>query len=275
MASSVPDSTLATNNYNGVRCNLGVSSGDRSTQALLWSVLMAAASAYNTGQAINFANKQYDMAKQYLKISQWWNNYKRTYFDPVEDQELNEALGLTEETPYYDIARGRAQTAGRIRFKNAVNKAVQCTSEYCTGLRGVLLRDTLAQEATTVTALANFGYRQERAYKEARSDVRWKRMLATASRGRGFQADAVSHSQLAFGIYGSLGEAAGKSASGAASLGGYFWNRNDTIYPTLLRSTDNGSGVPAPAQTTSQESTSTGQSSNVTSMYDNVTGRAR
>ena len=268
---SVPDSALATNNYNSVRCNLGVSSGDRSTQALLWSVLMAAASAYNTGQAINFANKQYDMAKQYLKISQWWNNYKRTYFDPVEDQELSEALALTEETPYYDIARGRAQTAGRIRFKNAVNKAVQCTSEYCTGLRGALLRDTLAQEATTVASLANFGYRQERSYIESRGDVRWKRMVATASRGRGMQAQAVSQSQLAYGIYGSLGEAAGKGASGAAALGGYFWNREDTIYPTLMRS------VPADPQATQTASSSTNTSASAQddgiSMYS-TSGRA-
>lgn len=239
-------------NYTGVGCNLGVSSGDRSLQAKMWSGLMAAAAAYNTGQAISFANKQYDMAKTYLKISQWWNSYKQNYFDPVEDQELNEAMGLTEETPYYDIARGRAQTAGRIRFKNAVNKAVQCTAEYCTGLRGVLLRDTLAQEATTVASLANFGYRHERSYIESRSDVRWKRMVATASRGRGMQANAVSQSQLAYGIYGSLGEAAGKSAAGAASLGGYFWNRKDTIYPTFMRSVPE---TQQPAQTVNQQST--------------------
>lgn len=270
---SVPDSALSTKSYNSVSCNLGVSSGDRTNQAILWSVLMGAAATYNTGQAINFANKQYSMAKDYLKISQWWNDYKRTYFDPVEDQELDEAMKLTEETPYYDVAKGRAQTAGRIRFKNAVNKAVQCTSEYCTGLRGVLLRDTLAQEAMTVAALSNFGYRHERAYIESRSDVRWKRMLATASRGRGMQATAVSQSQLAFGIYGSLGEAAGKGAAGAASLGGYFWNRNDTIYPTLLRSTDNGSGAPMPVQTNSNTTAPTGQS-NSTSMYDVVTGKA-
>ncbi len=272
MVAAVPDSTLATSNYNGVKCNLGVSSGDRTTQAALWTVLMGAAAAYNTGQAINFANKQYDLAKDYLKISQWWNDYKKTYFDPVEDQELDETMKLEEETPYYDIARGRAQTAGHIRFKNAVNKAVQCTSEYCTGLRGILLRDTLAQEATTVAALANFGYRQERAYIEARSDVRWKRMIATASRGRGMQANAVSQAGLAYGIYGSLGEAAGKGAAGAASLGGYFWNRNNTIYPTLLRST--GNGAPAPAQTNSDEPQPTGQTSITTSGYDNLTGKA-
>ena len=271
MTAVTTDSLLTTGAYKATACNLGVSSTDRTMQATLWTILMSAAAAYNTGQAIHFANKQYDMAKQYLKIAQWWNSYKQNYFDPVEDQELNEALGLTNETPYYDIARGRAQTAGRIRFKNAVNKAVQCTSEYCTGLRGALLRDTLAQEATTVASLANFGYRQERSYIESRGDVRWKRMVATASRGRGMQAQAVSQSQLAYGIYGSLGEAAGKGASGAAALGGYFWNREDTIYPTLMRS------VPADPQATQTASSSTNTSASAQddgiSMYS-TSGRA-
>lgn len=258
-------------NYKSTSCNLGVSSADRSWQAAMWSSVMAAAAAYNTGQAINFANKQYDMAKTYLKISQWWNSYKQNYFDPVEDQELNEAMGLKEETPYYDNARGHAQTAGHIRFKNAVNKAVQCTAEYCTGLRGAILRDTLAQEATTVASLANFGYRHERAYVESRSDVRWKRMVATATRGRGMQANAVSQSQLAYGIYGSLGEAAGKGAAGAASLGGYFWDRKDTIYPTFMRSVPD-TGAQAPQGATSNNTTSA--PADGISMYDPVSGKA-
>lgn len=216
-------------------CNRGITNTDKSILSKIWAGLTAAIAAYNTGQAIVFADRQYDMAKTYLKISQWWDNYKKGNFDPVEDQEINEALALKEETPQYDVQMGRAQTAGRIRFKNAVNKAVQCTSEYCTGLRGQLLRDTIAQQATAITVLNGLGYRNERSFIEARSDVRWKRMTATAMRGRGMQANALSHSQLAYGIYGDLGSQAGKGAAGAASLAGYLWNRNDTIYPTLMR----------------------------------------
>lgn len=234
-------------------CNYGITDTDKSLLATIWSGLTAAIAAYNTGQAIYFADKQYDMAKTYLKISQWWDDYKKTYFDPVEDQEINEAMALKEEPLFFNTQAGRAQTAGRIRFKNAVNKAVQCTSEYCTGLRGQLLRDQLAQEATALTALAALGYRNERAFGETRSEVRWKRMLQTAARGREMQATAVSHSQLAMGIYGDLGGQAGKSAVGAASLAGYLWNRNDTIYPTTMLYTNNPQTMtPNPAvQTTS------------------------
>lgn len=242
-------------------CNTGVSNTGRITMGGLWAGLTAAMAAYNTGQAIHFATKQYDIAKQYLTISQWWNAYKANFFDPVEDEELNEAMNLTEETPYYDIARGRAQTAGRIRFKNAVNKAVQCTSEYCTGLRQQLLRDTLAQEATSIAALTGLGYRSERAYIEAQSDRRWKRMVATAQRGRGMQAPAVSYAQLAYGIYGNLGAQAGQGAQGAAALAGYMWNRNETIYPTLLRSTGANQDPP-------EQKSITPERSSQTSMYN-------
>ena len=235
MAATTPASGTYT--ARGASCNSGITNAGKQSLSKLWSILTAGLAAYNTGQAIYFATQQYDIASDYLKIAKWWHDYKRTYFDPVEDQEINEALALQEEPIYPDVQEGRAMTAGRIRFKNAVNKAVQCTSEYCTGLRQQLLRDTLAQEAVTMAALYGTGYRNERAHKEARSDVRWKRMINTAARGRDMQANAVSMAQLSFGIFGDLGSSASKSAVGAATLSGYLWNHNTTIYPTTLKGT--------------------------------------
>lgn len=228
-------SSCAAGSYANMTCNncKGLDDADKGVLSYLWLGLTAAATTYNTVQAVDFALKQYKIAKSYANISKWWLNYHKTYFRPVEDQEIAEALALKEETPYYDVAMGRAQVAGRIKFKGLAEKNAQCTSEYCTGLRGVILRDYVQQEAVTVTALAGLGYRNERAYVESRSDVRWKRLIATASRGRDMQAKAINGAQLAFGIYGSLGSQAGASAAGAASMFGYEWNRRDTIYPTL------------------------------------------
>ena len=239
MATNTSRATLDETKSTYKQCNHGTTDDDKTLLATLWPYLTAGVAAYNTGQAISFALKQYEIAKLYYKISKWWLDYYNSYFAPVEDQELAEAMALKEVTPYYDSAIGKSQIAAHLRFKNAANKAVQCTSEYCTGLRALLLRDTLAQEATSAAALAMMGYRNERAYYESRSDVRWKRMLATASRGRDLQASAVNTAQLSLGIYGDLGTQAGKAAQGAASLAGYYWNRNDTVYPTLLR----GSGT--------------------------------
>ena len=247
-------------------CHKGISDSDKSILSLLWQLVPAVVAAYNTGQAIDFALKQHEIAKDYLKISQWWRDYYNAYFKPVEDQELSESMGLQEEPVYYDTMRGRSQTIGRIKFKNAVNKTVQCTSEYCTGLRQQLLYDTLEQEAKVISTLTGAGYRNERSYYEARSDVRWKKMINTAARGRDLQADAISSAALAYGIYGSLGQQAAKGAEGAAQAAGYFWNKNDTFYPTLLR----GSVQQTNAQTNSGKGFTASTSGVV---YDPVTGQ--
>lgn len=245
-------------------CNHGLTDFDKSTLSLLWDIIPAVIAAYNTGQAIHFGKKQYEIAKDYLRISQWWRAYYNNFFVPLEDQELSEAMGLQETTPYYDTMRGRAQTAGRLKFKNAVNTAVQCTSEYCSGLRQQLLLDVLDQESRALNSLAGLGYRNERAYYESRSDVRWKRMINTAARGRDLQAQAINSAQLAYGIYGSLGEQVTKGAEGAASAFGYFHYRNDPRYPTLMTIQQ------APQQASQQSSTQSGMTSGFVSNGTNV-----
>ena len=224
-------------------CNKGITDTDKNILSSLWQLVPAVVAAYNTGQAIDFAMKQHEIAKDYLKISQWWRDYYNAYFKPVEDQELSEAMNLQEITPYYDTMRGRAQTVGRIKFKNAVNKTVQCTSEYCTGLRQQLLYDTLEQEAKVMSTVTSLGYRLERAYREKRSDVRWQKMINTVKRGRDLPTQAINSAALSYGIYGSLGQQAALGAEGAAKAAGYFWNRNDTFYPTLMKT--DGSGGPS------------------------------
>lgn len=227
-------------------CSPGIDNTGKSTLSLLWDIIPAVVAAYNTEEAIKFAMRQHEIAKEYLRISEWWRSYYNIYFRPVEDVELAESLSSTEETPFYDTMRGRAQTAGRIRFKNAAVKAAQCTSEYCTGLRQQIVFDTIDKEARTIDTLTGFGYRNERAYIESRSDVRWHRMMGTVHRGRDMQATAIDSAQLAFGIYGELGQQAAKGAEGAISAFAYMHNRNDTYYPGLMRS----AGAPAQGSAT-------------------------
>lgn len=227
-------------------CSPGIDNAGKSELSLLWDIIPAVVTAYNTEEAIKFAMRQHEIAKEYLRISEWWRSYYNNYFRPVEDVELAESLVSTEDTPFYDTMRGRAQTTGRIMFKNAAVKAAQCTSEYCTGLRQQIVFDTIDKEARTIDMLTGVGYRNERAYIESRSDVRWHRMLGTVHRGRDMQATAINSAQLAFGIYGELGQQAAKGAEGAISAYAYMHNRNDTYYPGLMRST----GAPAQGSAT-------------------------
>ena len=63
-------------------CNHGLTDFDKSTLSLLWDIIPAVIAAYNTGQAIHFGMKQYEIAKDYLRISQWWRAYYNNFFVP-------------------------------------------------------------------------------------------------------------------------------------------------------------------------------------------------
>lgn len=219
------------------KCNTGQTDTGKSYIGTIMDAMAVAVAGINTAAAIKMADWQYDIAKQYLDIAKWWRNYYNSTYKPWEDVELREAWELQPETPYYDTAVGRARTYGRLQFKGLAERSVQCTSEYCTGLREALLKDVLNSEATALSQLSNMGYRNERAYVEARNDVRWKRREETLNRGRSLPANNVQFMQLAFGIFGDLGKQAGLGAAGAVGYLGYSWNKNETMYPTLYRGT--------------------------------------
>lgn len=214
-------------------CNTGQSDTGKNAIGTIMDAAAVAVAGINTAAAIKMADWQYDIAKQYLDISKWWRNYYNSTYRPWEDVELEEAKALELELPLYDTMVGRSRTYGRLQFKGMAERSAQCTSEYCTGLRGALIKDVMVSEATVLSELSNLGYRNERAYVEARNDVRWKRREETINRGRNLPAGNVQFMQLAYGIFGSLGKQAAMGASGAIGYLGYSWNRNETQFPTL------------------------------------------
>ena len=216
-------------------CNHGQTNSGKNLVGTIMNAAAVAVATINTLAAIEIADKQYDIAKQYLDIAKWWRNYYNSTYKPWEDKELEEAWALEKEPPLYDITVGRTRTYGRLQFKGLAEKSIQCTSEYCTGLREALLKDVLNSEATTLAALSNMGYRNERAYIEARDDVRWQRRVEVTNRGRDLVANNIQFAKLAFGIFGDLGKQAGLGAAGAVRYLGYSWNKNETQYPTLMR----------------------------------------
>ena len=104
-----------------------------------------------------------------------------------------------------------------------------------------------------MAALSNLGYRNERAYVEARNDVRWERRMETLNRGRDMIAQNIQFSKLAFGIFGDLGKQAGLGAAGAVRYLGYSWNKNETQYPTLARGIETVETVTTPARPAPQQ----------------------
>lgn len=221
-----------------LECNKvhGVSDEDRSIFGDILSAAALAAAGYNAYKAYDIAMKEWEMAKKYWRIAENWLDYYKGYYAPVEDQEVREALALPITEPNYEIARGRARTSAWLQYKGQLRKALRCTSRYCTGLRGdMLLRITSAQSEAVAMA-DGLGYRNERAYVEARNDVRWSRRLETAKRGRDIIADVPSLGAASVGIYGSLMDQAWQGLESAGMYLGYSGNRNQPHYPSTYLS---------------------------------------
>lgn len=216
------------------KCNVnrGINDQDRS---LFGSILSAAAlvsAGYNAYKAYDIAVQEWEMAKKYWRIAENWLDYYKNAYAPVEDQEIAEAMALDEAEPFYEAARGRARVSAWIGFKGKLRQAMRCTSRYCTGLRGDILLRVSEAQASSVAMADGLGYRNERAYVEARNDVRFERMFNTAKRGRDIVADVTSLGMASAGIYGSLLDQAWQGLVSAGQYLGYEANRNPTFYPT-------------------------------------------
>ena len=212
--------------------------GTNDEQHSLFANLLTAAAigsaAFNAAKAVELAGKEWNMAKRYWDISKKWLDYYNDRFAPGEDQELAEALALRrdEPPPGYEAAQGRARTLAMLEFRGLLRKSVKCTSKYCTGLRRDMLADVASAQAAALAMAEGLGYRNERAYLEARDDVRFSKQLNTAKRGRDIVADNVSLAKTSAGIYGSLFNQAWDGLAGAGQYLGYYAERNQPSYPT-------------------------------------------
>lgn len=225
----------------------GPSDSGQSIVAKILSAAAIAAAAYNTAKAIDIANDQWKMAKNYWQLAYNWLDHYKNNYAPVEDQEVNEALNIPVTEPEYETARGRSRVIAHLEFKGVVEKTIRCTSEYCTGLREDMLEDLVSAQATAVALADGLGYRNERAYVESRNDIRFDKMLNTAKRGRDMIADNVSLAQATARAYGNAFEQTWEGLRGSAYYLGYQGARNPTFYPTTYMSTGRESSESNPA----------------------------
>lgn len=218
-----------------MRCNAKDGLNDWSRN-IFGGVLTAAsiiAAAHNADVAFRIAQKEWNIAKKYWHISNNWINYYKDVYAPLENVELREATKLKSEKPLYDVARGRARAAAWMAFKNADKKSVKCTSKYCTGRRQEIFTTLAAAQADALAMCDALGYRNERAYIEARDDVRFQRQYETVKRGRNIVADAPSFGEASAGIYGKIVDQAWEGLKGAGTFLGYTLNRDTPEYPNI------------------------------------------
>lgn len=225
---------MVTQDYKDNKCNPvhGVTDEERSLFSNILNAAAIAAAGYNAYKALDIATQEWEMAMKYWRIAEDWLDYYKGFYAPVEDQELKEATELEQTEPEYNIARGQARTSAWLEFRNKLRPALRCTSRYCTGLRGDMLVRIMAAQAESVALADGLGYRNERAYVEARNDVRWSRRLETAKRGRDIAAEVPAMGMASAGIYGSLFDQAWQGLESAGMYLGYANNKHRTAYPT-------------------------------------------
>lgn len=210
----------------------GVNDNERGLFGKILSAAALTAAGYNAYKAYDIAMKEWEMADKYWRIAENWLDHYKNNYAPVEDQEVQEALELPIAEPSYDIARGRARATAWQQFKGKLRDSLRCTSRYCTGLRGDMLMQIMRAQANAVELAEGLGYRNERAYIEARNDVRWEKRLNTAKRGRDIVADVTGLGMASAGIYGSLLDQSWQGLQSAGQYLGYSDQRFQTHYPT-------------------------------------------
>lgn len=218
--------------------NRGIGDKDRDYFGMILSAAALLSAGYSAYKAYDIAKQEWNMAKKYWRIAQNWMDYYKNYYAPVEDQEIAEALALEEAEPFYEIARGRARANAWFQFRGQLRQTLNCTSRYCTGLRNDMLVRLTRAQADAVSMSDGLGYRNERAYVEARNDVRFERRLNTAKRGRDIISGTAALGKAAANIYGDLGDQYWQGLVGAGKYLGYTEARNQTGYPGLYSITE-------------------------------------
>lgn len=211
----------------------GYSNENRDLFGNLLAAAAVASAAYNSAKAVSIAIDEWNLAKKYWRIAENWLDHYRDNYAPVEDMEVAEARMLTDPSPEYVTARGRARAAAWVKFRDMPRQAVRCTTRYCTGLRQDMLADIYGAQAAAVAMSDALGYRNERAYIAARSDQRFQKQFNTAKRGRDIVADNASLGKATAGIYGSMFDQAWAGLEGAGQYLGYWGARHQTAYPQV------------------------------------------
>lgn len=211
---------------------LGITDSGVVTAANLARLAAVAVAVTNTAAAVEMAEKQEEMAKNYLKIAQEQNQYYYDVYVPCENTELEEACSAALYEQHADVQVGRYKNSVRHDMARQPQKALECLSRYCTGKKAALIKDAVMAEAQALSAAGNMGRRYEEQYADAKDDLRWARRAQALARGRDMMAQAVNFAGFAYGLFGRLGDQAAKGAAGAIGYLGYASARNDTAYPS-------------------------------------------
>lgn len=209
--------------YNGQSSN---------TDRALWVAAQVVLTTALIGLNTHIQNKQYDIAKQYQKLSQQKFERFRDKYAPLEKKMLNEASSAVDPDPDYDDAKTRGNTASDIAFSVMARDLKRYAKMYALCIDDSLNTDrykVLSRDDTV-----NFNYRDAENWAHYKSDKRWNRRSDILNLGRDNAATGFSYAQAASTAFAGYAAALNQAGNGLSGLFGYLNNRNETSYPALF-----------------------------------------
>lgn len=201
---------------------------------VLWKAAMIAVAGINTAAQLEIANKQYSIAKDYANLaSDRWSRFVNGYA-PFEQSMLNEVRNSPEYKPDYNGAKARAEQMNNHAFISSDRAMASIGGAYALCVDSSLIDDMDYAEAVSVDDSANYGYRDEENYAQAKSDNRWNRRSRLLNIGRDNLQQSASYADSANSALDRLKGLAGAGAQGAMNLIGYLSTIRETQYPSFF-----------------------------------------
>lgn len=202
------------------------------TDRALWIAAQVVLTTALIGLNTHIQNKQYDIAKDYQKLSQQkWERFRDKYA-PLEKKMLNEASSMADPDPDYDDAKSRGNTASDIAFSIMARDLKRYAKMYALCIDDSL--DTDRYKVLSRDDTVNFNYRDAENWAHYLSDKRWNRRSDILNLGRDNSATGFSYAQQASTALAGYAAALNQAGNGLSGLFGYLSNRNETQYPALF-----------------------------------------
>lgn len=194
------------------------------------SIINGAMLALNTANSLKMAKLQRDIGKSYLALAESQRGYYNDRYKPLEKALTDEALKLKKYNRNKEkLVTGQMLISARANSAGKIDKAISCTSRYCTGQRAAIANDILLEQLAVESMTAGFAHRHIDKDEMVHNNLRWEKREQVLKIGRDIPTQAVSYASMAAGIFGSLGRQAGQAAEGA--IGFLAYGRADTVYP--------------------------------------------
>lgn len=200
-------------------------------KAWFWADKISQAVAlWATAETYKAAREDYKIAKRYHELAkEQWDLHKK-YYQPLEQQELDEIWAERPYKPDYATA-----IVGHTRSIDTVFAAVEqhrhaLSDKYCVCATSATAIKTELVRVTVYGDSDNYARRYAEKLAMEREDLRFSRKLAAAARGRGLLSESASHAHKASNSLNAYAQAMGGLASSAMQFSGYINNRNATQY---------------------------------------------